>query len=239
MWVCAHPDDEFLTGALLARAGIHYGGPVHIVVMTRGEGGANHIGAADLGATRVREMEAVAEQLGATLEVHDFFNAPLPMSSFPKRHELHERWRSQGDPQGVIEAAIEDFVPDIVVTFEPTYGATGHPEHQLTSRLTTAAAAAVARREGPTPEVLYGLRRHWFFRLLRQADPGPVEGWFDGSLPCGDTGHSCIETLIELTRLHQTQHQDLAAYRRFGKLFTRLGLRSVDPATAPRPDEPA
>lgn len=239
LWVCAHPDDEFLTGGLLARAAIHHGAPVHIVVLTRGEGGSNHIDAPDLAAARKTEMEAVAAKLGVTVEIHDFYNAGLPASSFPPREEILRRWRDHGDPDGIIEDAIRRFDPDLVITFEPTFGATGHPEHQLVSRLTTAAAARVAADGGPTPEVYYALRKHWFFRLLNQTDPGPVDGWFDGGMPCGNTGRTCQQMLVELTYLHRTQEKDMGMFRRFSPFFRKLGLRRADPANAPAPEEPA
>lgn len=243
LWVCAHPDDEFLTGALLVRARHVHDCAVHIVVMTSGEGGSNAIDAADLPATRRTEMEAVAEQMGASLELHSFYNAPLPVSSFPARHELFAKWQDEGDPEGVIAAAIERFAPDVVLTFDPNYGATDHPEHQLTSRLTTAAI----RTLGVDVEVYYALRRHWLFRLLRQADPGPVDAWFDGGLAPVPTGvdhgtfsraGTSIGYLVELTKLHRTQDADLAPFRKFSRLFRRLGLRRADPANAPRPEEP-
>lgn len=237
MWVCAHPDDEFLTGALLARAGIHHKTPVHIVVMTRGGGGSNAIGTDDLPATRVKEMTAVADAMNASVEIHDFWNAPLPASSFPSGPEIHKKWQETGDPIGIIEEAVRTFKPDIVVTFEPTFGATGHPEHTLTSRLTTTACARVAAAGGPAPDVAYALRRHWLFRLMRQADPGPVQEWFDGGLPCGDTGLSCQDTMANLTRKHETQAKDMEAYRKFSRFFRPLGIRYVDPAHAPSPDE--
>jgi LmbE family N-acetylglucosaminyl deacetylase len=176
------------------------------------------------------------------VEIHSFFNAPLPVSSFPARHELHKRWCKDGDPEAVIASAINEFAPDLILTFEPTYGATNHPEHQLTSRLTTAAALS----SGTTAAVYYCLRRHWFFRILRQADPGPVEEWFDGSLPPlkeGDhgsfsAGGTCQSYLVELTRLHASQAADLEPFRKFARLFRRLGLRQADLVSAPRPDAP-
>ena len=226
MWVAAHPDDEFLTGALLARARLVHNTPVHICIMTRGSGGGNPIVAADLGATRAGEMQAVADRLGATLEVHDYWNAPLPFSSFPSRPELYRRWQAQGDPQADIAASIRAFAPDIVLTFDPDFGATGHPEHTLVSRLTTSAVRSLSAETRPRL-VLHALRRHWAFRLMRQADPGPVDAWFDGGLPCVD-GKTCQQTLVELTLLHATQAGDLAPFRRFSRLFQPLGLRVVD-----------
>lgn len=243
LWVCAHPDDEFLTGALLVRARLFHGCAVHIVVMTSGEGGSNAIDADDLPATRRAEMNAVAEQIGATVEIHSFYNAPLPVSSFPARHELYAKWQDEGDPEGTIREAITRFEPDLILTFEPTYGATDHPEHQLTSRLTTAAVQLA----GSEAEVFYALRRHWLFRLMKQADPGPVDEWFDGNLPPApaDVDHGAFTArgtsqayLVELTRLHATQAADLEPFRKFSSLFQRLGLRQADPASAPRPADP-
>ena len=236
LWVCAHPDDEFLSGALLARAGITYGCAVHILVLTRGGGGGNATQSEDLPATRSMEMQAVAERLGASVELHDFWNAPLPVSSFPSRKEILRRWRDQGDPLGVVAATLKRFAPDLVLTFEPTFGATGHPEHQLASRLTTTAVRAMDAADAPL--VLYALRRHWIFRMMRQADPGPVDGWFEGSLPWGEGAQSCQELLVELTRLHATQNRDLAPFRRFARLFERLALRRVDVEQAPSLDTP-
>ncbi len=250
LWCCAHPDDEFLTGALLARASVYYGNPVHLVIMTRGEGGRSgeRVGDPDLGDIRDAEMRAVADRLGATVEIERFFNAPLPGSSFSPRHEIARRWRNEGDPQGDIAAAIRRFRPDIVLTFDPTFGATDHPEHQLASRMTTEAIRMAADPEREiedlpphAPDVTYyALARHWFLRLLGKADPGPVDEWWSGSLPCGD-GRSCLEFLVELTLLHRSQERGLAMFRRLSRVFERLALRRVDPLTerTPSPDEPA
>jgi LmbE family N-acetylglucosaminyl deacetylase len=239
LWVCPHPDDEFLSGALLVRAAMHHGAPVHILVLTRGDGGDNAINAPDLPAARTSEMQTVADRIGASLELHSFFNAPLPASSFPPRHKLFERWKEQGDPVGVVQNAVRTFRPDIVLTFEPTFGATGHPEHQLTSRITTYAIAGLDRPDDPRPDVFYALRKNWLFALMRQTDPGPVDEWFDGTLPCADTGRTCHEVLVDLLQLHRTQGKDMGAYKKFARFFRKLGLRRVDPASAPLPDEPA
>lgn len=233
MWVAAHPDDEFLSGALLARATQHHGVPVRVVLLTRGGGGAGQAedGGAALSAERTREMEAVAERFGFELALADYWNAPLPMSSFPKRPDLWARWREQGDPVAWIAEQVREFRPDVLLTFEPTHGATGHPEHQLASRATIAAARLAA--EGPegwrVPRTYYLLKRHWLFRLFRDADPGPVTQVFDGHLPCDAAGTRSLDFLAEATRLHATQAKDMGAFRRFRRLFRRLGLRRVDP----------
>ncbi|MCB9506357.1 MAG: PIG-L family deacetylase [Myxococcales bacterium] len=226
LWCCAHPDDEFLTGGLLARARLFHGVPTHLLVMTRGGGGNNALGVPDLPAARAEEMQAVADALGATLEIHDFWNATLPEWSFPPRREILRRWQEQANPTAVIRASIEAFRPDIVLTFDPEHGATGHPEHTLVSRLTVAALHEIAPAARPRL-ALYALRRHWAFRALKQADPGPVDGWFDGRLPCAD-GKSCQQKLVDLLHLHASQEKDMSAFRLAAPLFSRLGLRRID-----------
>ncbi|MGM0577528.1 MAG: PIG-L deacetylase family protein [Myxococcota bacterium] len=248
MWVAAHPDDEFLSGALLARASVHYGNPLRIVLLTRGEGGAGAEGdGPSLGDVRAREMAAVADRLHAELQLESFWNAPLPESSFPRRDELYARWREEGDPVAVVTRAVRSFRPDVLLTFEPTHGATGHPEHQLASRIATAAVREAAETpRGADAEaahrverVYYVLERHWFFRLLRGADPGPTTETWDGRLPCGDTGGSCMDFLVDLTRLHETQAKDMGAFRAARRLFTTVHLRRVDPWSDVRPPDEA
>ena len=243
MWVAAHPDDEVISGALLARACVHHGNPTQIVVLTRGEGGSRPAGATteDLAAMRSREMAAVAERFGAELVMGSFWNAPLPVKSFPARHEIFERWQAQGDPVGFVAQAMRAFEPGLVLTFDPHHGATGHPEHQLVSRITWAAVREVwgGERREAAPALYHLLWRHPLLRLLGGADPGPVDEVFDGDLPCtGD--QTCMDFLVEATRLHVTQSKDMGAFRRARRLLGRLRLRRVDPwATDLRPDEPA
>lgn len=229
LWCAAHPDDEFLFGAMLCRATLHHKRSVRAVILTHGDGGQSAIDLAGepLGAVRAREMASVAELLHLDLELHDFWNAPLPASSFPTVEGLWERWRAQGDPVEIVTRAILDARPRVVLTFGPEHGATGHPEHRLAARITTAAVREAAARGHRVDRLYYVLKHHWLWRLVRDADPGPIDEVFDGSLPA--TPHqSCIDRLCDATTLHRTQGRDMSAFRRARRLFTRVGLRRVD-----------
>lgn len=231
LWCAAHPDDEVLSGSILARAHHHHGADTMMVVMTRGEGGESPDGSsqAELGAVREAEMAAAAERYGATLRMAQCWNAPLPVSSFPSPAGVWDRWQSD-DPVGFVADAIREHRADIVLTFDPTHGFTTHPEHILTARV----AAAAAQAAGLTGAGSLGhvLARGWLLRLIRHADPGPVSELFDATLPCGDTGGSCLDFVVEASRLHRSQESSMAPFRRFRRQFAKLGLRWVDPSRA-------
>ncbi|MCB9785327.1 MAG: PIG-L family deacetylase [Deltaproteobacteria bacterium] len=233
LWCAAHPDDEFLFGSLLCRATLHHGRSVRAVILTHGDGGESAIDLAGepLGDVRAREMAAVAEALHLDLELHDLWNAPLPSSTFPTLEQLWARWSEDADPVELVTRAILDARPQVVLTFGPEHGATGHPEHRLAARITTAAVRAAAERGHEVPRLYYVLKHHWLWRIVRDADPGPYDEVFDGSLPCAD-GRRCIDVLCDATTLHRTQRRDMAAFRRARRLFTRVALRRVD-ARAP------
>ncbi len=243
MWVAPHPDDELFSGSLLARASIHYGNPLYFLVLTRGEGGECGLSrgcAPDLGTVRSGEIEKAAALYRAKLQLEGFFNAPLPVESFPKRHELFERWKGEGDPIGIITSAIKEFKPDLVLTFAPDWGATGHPEHQLTARLVVEALRKAAEGEGAHKigRLYFMMNRHPLLRLLGKADPGLVtEGW-DATQPCGEI--TCLEFMIRATRMHRTQHRDMQTVAEHRSAFETLYMRQVDPYTERfDPAEPA
>jgi LmbE family N-acetylglucosaminyl deacetylase len=230
MWIAAHPDDECFGGSLLARASIHYGNPLYFLVLTHGEGGECGLSRGchpDLGAVRGEEMLQAAARYRATLQHEHFFNAPLPMSSFPSREELSVIWKKQKDPLDVVVQAILRFKPDLVLTLDPDFGATGHPEHQLTARLT----AEALRRAAPQHRVrrmYYVLFRYWALRMIGSADPGPVTETWDPSVPCGE-GKSCLDFMLEATLVHRTQHNDMGTVRSNPSAFSEIRLRQVDP----------
>lgn len=248
MWCAAHPDDECFSGTLLARAAIYYKNPLYFLILTNGEGGqcCRPEGCKpDLATVRREEMAAVAERYRAELQHEGFWNAPLPVESFPLRHEIYKKWQSQGDPQRLVVAAIRRFRPDIIITFHPDFGATGHPEHQLAARLATTGARLA---KDPSYEA-YGLpphkvtrlywvvNRYWFMRLIGVCDPPPVTEVFDAHLPC-TKDMSCLDFMIEATRLHRSQNCDMSMVRRMQPAFGRLNLCQVDyEATVKEPDE--
>jgi LmbE family N-acetylglucosaminyl deacetylase len=239
LWVAAHPDDESFAGGILAKAGPRCGNPLHFLVLTRGEGGESCLPSGipeDLGAVRSREIARVAELYGATLEQESFFNAGLPVTSFPYRHEIARRWREHKDPALVVARTIREFRPDIVLTFAPDYGSTGHPEHQLTSRFVTAGIrlAAESDRRLPgrahrVPNTWYLLNKFWFTRLDGKGyDPLPWTEAFPVRQPCIG-GWSCADVMAEFTHPHLTQAADMGMMRRVAGAIHNLYLYRVDP----------
>lgn len=250
MWCAPHPDDECFSGTLLARSSIFYKNPTFFLVLTHGDGGQCCLPEGchpDLATVRGREMAAVAERYKVKLQHERFFNAPLPVETFPLRHEIYKKWCEQGDPQGLVVKAIREFKPDLLITFHPDFGATGHPEHQLAARLATTGAKLAADPNwdaiGLPPhrvERLYWvLNRFWLLRLFGRADPGPVTEVWDALSPC-TKDMTCLDFMLEATRLHKTQDADMSMVRRLRSAFAAMYLCQVDyEYVDKRPDEPA
>jgi len=239
MWCAPHPDDECFPGGILARASKYHKNPLYFLILTHGEGGECGLARGcnpDLSTVRGKEMEEAAGIYGAELQHEHFFNAPLPVESFPPRHEIFEIWKRHKDPVGLIAKAIRSFKPDLLITFHPDWGATGHPEHQLTSRCATAAirlaADSSAKVAGGEPHrverVYYVLNRVNLLILLGRADPGPVTETFDATLEA-EPGVSCVDFMVHATQAHRTQHKDMGTVRSNRSLFKELDLRQVDP----------
>ncbi len=232
MWIAPHPDDELFAGALLARASVHYGNPLAFLVLTRGEGGECGLKRGctpDLGSVRSAEIAQAAALYRAKLQQESFFNAPLPIESFPTLRQLRERWSSEGDPSGVIASAVKNFKPDLVLTFAPDWGATGHPEHQLTSRLVVEGLRRAAEGDDAHQigRLYFVMNRYPILRLLGRGDPGLVTESWDANVACGDI--SCLEFMIWATRVHRSQHRDMQTVAEHRSAFETLYLRQVDP----------
>ncbi len=241
MWIAAHPDDECFSGPLLARASLQYHDPVYMLVLTHGDGGQCNLEEGcepDVATVRGEEMKKVARLYHAELQIEKFFNAPLPVESFPKRHEIAEIWKKHKDPALVCAEAIRKFRPTVVLTFGPNFGATGHPEHQLASRFALAGIRMAADPDVQIGDsdihlvsrVYYLLNKHWLPRMLGGGDPEPYSQIFDTTVDCGN-GMSCLDTMAEFTKPHRTQAKDMGAVRKFRGLLKKLYVYEVNPFT--------
>ena len=243
LWVGAHPDDESFAGAVLAKASLKCGCPLHFLVLTRGEGGEFPKplqDGRDLGEVRTGELNEVVRLYRATLELEPWFNASLPVESFPYRHELAARWAADAGEEPAIRVArtIRTFRPDVVLTFAPEHGATGHPEHQLASRFTTAgirlAADPAAPLEGAphrVPHTYYFLHRYRGLRLLGMSlDPREPTETFDGRQECAG-GRSCFQVMAANTLPHRTQKNDMGLMRLVSRFLRKVYLYRADPFT--------
>ena len=132
--VFAHPDDEQLVTGLFVRAK-REGAFTALVTATRGDAGEQSPVVArqrDLGAVREAELLKNGFALGIDeQEVWDYADGGVPEVPI---EELVDR----------IELALERHQPDLVVSFWPASGATGHADHM---RVGLAAETAVKRRD--------------------------------------------------------------------------------------------
>jgi LmbE family N-acetylglucosaminyl deacetylase len=140
----AHPDDEvFCVGGTLA--GLSEQGAVgRIVALTRGEAGeirdATVASRRTLAEVRERELARAGAVLGgADTRCHGYPDGTLAVQPFDQLVE-------------VCGAAIDEFRPDVVVSFGPD-GGYGHPDHVTAS----AAATEAVRRSPLQPTLLYAL----------------------------------------------------------------------------------
>lgn len=239
MWVAAHPDDEAMVGSVLLRSSIHYKNPLFMLVLTHGEGGecCRPEGCLpDLATIRAEELAKVAERYHAELQLESYFNASLPVESFPTRDELARIWTEKGDPTVLIARAIRTFKPDIIFTFDPHNGFTGHPEHQAVSRFTTAAIRLAADTTTdidtlPAHRVsytYYSLNRYWPFLLLGRGDPdSTTEAWPADSY-C-DNSMECRELMAEISKEHRSQENDMGTVRSMAWMLDYVYLQQIDP----------
>lgn len=159
MAVFAHPDDEGAISGTLYRYAQMDNTEVVLVCATRGEVGQISDPALatpeTLGDVRTKELEAACDVLGIQhLEWLDYRDSGM------------EGTPQNDDPQSLVQADVEQVVgkivrlieqyqPDIVVTFEP-FGWYGHPDHRATSRWTTQ-AHEITRANGHESLLLYAV----------------------------------------------------------------------------------
>lgn len=243
MWIAAHPDDESMAGAILLRSSLYYKNPLYFLVLTHGEGGECCIKGGchpDLKTVRGEELKKVAKAYNAELKHEYFYNAPLPVESFPPRNVIAKKWKEYKDPVLVVAEAIRRFKPDIIFTFDPYKGFTGHPEHQLASRFATAGVVAAAdsnvKIENTEPfkvkHFYFVLNKYFVFNLIGGIDPSPITEVWEMNKECSG-GLSCKELLSRFTRFHRSQENDMKTVRRLLRWVDNLYLSKFDPFTTP------
>lgn len=187
----SHPDDEtILAGGTLAwaaRAGL----AVHLLSVTRGEGGQlgdPPVATQDrLGAVREAELRRAAEVLGVAGVVFLPFSDPLRNATDPDRPPAERLFRIAATPdefERALVAAIRALRPAVLLT-HGTNGEYGHPQHLYTHEAVRGAFAAAGDAAaypdaGPphAPDALYGWAAYYptggdehLERLLNQDDP--------------------------------------------------------------------
>lgn len=124
--IFAHPDDEAIgpAGMLLHEA--HAGAQLHLITLTRGEGGTNPDNATNLGTVRQQEWERSGKLLGATgmhyLGYNDgHLNNVIMIEAAERIME-------------VIKQTVKDTDTEIEIVAFDLNGLTGHIDHIVASR---------------------------------------------------------------------------------------------------------
>ena len=145
--VFAHPDDEQLVTGLFVRAD-RAGVFSALVTATRGDAGEQSPVVArqrDLGAVRMAELLKNGFALGIDeQEVWEYPDGGVP--EVPS-DELVDR----------VEQALRRYQPDLVVTFWPASGATGHPDHMRVGLAAETAAKRLAATDAGPRWLAYAL----------------------------------------------------------------------------------
>ena len=234
MFVGAHPDDESVAGAFLAMTCKCLGNPCHMVVLTRGEGGTCYAPPClpDMGTVRTLEMEEAARRYGSGLELHTFTNFPNPV---PPPEDVLEHWYGEGDPTAVIAEAIRTFRPDVVITFDPSVGFTGHPEHRLTGDLVPEAIRLAGDPSFPgegnppfRPARLYNVLNRYWFMLPVGWDEGPVNETFFVKQPCPGSEKTCLQEALDAASAHESQWTWILGFAALGFVGEEMMLKRTD-----------
>jgi LmbE family N-acetylglucosaminyl deacetylase len=124
LWIAAHPDDELLVAPLLSRWCRDEGARCTFLILTRGEAGICRLAngcTPDIASVRAAEA-ASASQL---------FHANLILLTLPDGGGASPpAWPD--DLPITIAKYIEAVHPDLILTFDPRHGTTGHPDHRAT-----------------------------------------------------------------------------------------------------------
>lgn len=146
-WIAPHPDDEIWASALLGLASLGYGKDVYVVSLSR-NATATYPGTWE---DRMQDNKDIKEYLGLV----DYVYADEYLKNYP------------GDVEEKFYAFLDDFIEetgvDLIITFENTHGANGHPAHLTVSNWIT----EYAREHGI--KLYYVINRD---PILNRAEPG-------------------------------------------------------------------
>lgn len=137
--VFAHPDDEQTVNGLFYRAKHRDGAYTAMITATRGEAGEQGpvVGRQeDLG--DIRKAEALKNSFNLGVDEHEVWDYPDGGVPEVDEGELVDR----------VAATMRRIKPDVVVTFWPASGATGHKDHMQMGHVTELAIAQLEEAGG-------------------------------------------------------------------------------------------
>lgn len=163
--VFAHPDDEIKAATVLAEAARRPGVVVRMITATRGENGIRRPGLPPEELAAIRRAEVLDDGAALGLREQEVWEYPDGGLAAVPEQELVGRLRER----------LLRWQPDLVLTFEPASGYTGHPDHERIGQATAAACRALAAASVPGG-TSYAPR--WLVYVLA---PRPVARWFGGA----------------------------------------------------------
>jgi LmbE family N-acetylglucosaminyl deacetylase len=211
--VTAHPDDETMMGATMARYADE-GKVVAVAVCTRGEGGGNGTGresGVSLGVVREAELRRCLGLLGVR---HLHFLDQPDWGYTESVQATLKKWGHEESLRRLVRV-VRLLRPEVVCTMDPAPVGGQHGHHQAAGRLATEAFAAAA---GPDafPEQLRdeGLSPWRIRKLYWSSFAGPstvrisTEGKARGSLAATAPDKTYAAIAIEAARNHRSQGFD-------------------------------
>ena len=133
IYIGAHPDDEVLATATMARYVLDQGFRGTVITLTQGEGGGNAIGKESGPALGLIRIEELRRSL-ATIGIDTFYSIGLPDFYFTQfAEETQERWGDQFICD--ITRIVRLTRPAVIITMWPGPGTHGH--HQMAARAAT------------------------------------------------------------------------------------------------------
>ena len=149
LFVGAHPDDDSVATATMARYALDHGMKVGVITATRGEGGGNAIGielGPSLGIMRELEERRALGMLGIP---NVFYLNELDWAFTTSATATEQFWGYE-EPLGNLVRFFRVLRPDVVITMNPI---AGHGHHQYAARLASE-AYFLAADESAFPEQL-------------------------------------------------------------------------------------
>ncbi|MBW3623835.1 MAG: PIG-L family deacetylase [Armatimonadetes bacterium] len=205
MVVVAHPDDEGMAAAAMARYALGEGKTVATVHATRGEGGGNEVGTQlgpALGQLREAELRAALRVMGVH---HLYFLDKTDWAYTESAKATLDKW-GHDDSLGRLVRLIRNLRPEVMVTFFPAPTGGQHGHHQAAGILATEAFDSAADPAAfPDQLKREGLRPWQVKRLFYVGErPGVEHVSLDVSGKAVD-GRSFAEIASEAMSRHQSQ----------------------------------
>jgi LmbE family N-acetylglucosaminyl deacetylase len=203
MMVVAHPDDESMGAATLARYADH-GLTVACVYATRGEGGGNAVGTqggAALGILREAELRRCLARLGVSFT---YFLDRLDWAYTESAQATLEHWGHE-ETLGRLVRLIRALRPDVVVTILPAPSGGQHGHHQAAGLLATEAVDAAARADRFPEQLKAEGLEPWQVRKLYYMADSPRAVAVDTGETSSDGKRAYADIAAEALSNHRSQ----------------------------------